>query len=257
MLSYLDSETNQFIENSILTSNSVCLQVYYAFMSSILSFFLSRTSINGILNRGAMFLFSVNQLKYFLNIPPDWNASEKRLLDLGAGNGGITKKLSVFYSNVHVTEISEVMKWRLRLEDFIIEDVDTWYSSLDSYDLISVLNLLDRHYNPQKLLKDIHMAAFRSNCPVLIAVVLPIHQFVEYHPFRKSNQADVRLQVEGNTFEQQVSSLIENEFVPVGFQVVRWTKLPYLCEGDSSQSIYVLEDAVFLLHPVATETCKI
>ncbi|KAJ1349972.1 Methyltransferase-like protein 9, variant 2 [Parelaphostrongylus tenuis] len=143
MQSSIDSETRNFISDSIVISNSVCLQLYYAFMSAVLSFFLSKTSINGILNRGTMFLFSTKQLRDLLSIPAEWNPANKRVLDLGAGDGSITEKLASFYGTIHTTEISQVMEWQLRSKNFILEDVEAWSSSLLKFDLISVLNLLD------------------------------------------------------------------------------------------------------------------
>lgn len=253
MLSFFDPDTEKFIEKSFATSNSVLLQIYYAFMSFIFSFFLSKTSINGILNRGGMFLFSTNQLQEFLQIPAEWNPADKQLLDLGAGDGGITKKLAAFYGNVYVTEMSQVMQWRLRNEGFHLEDAEGWSSTSRQYNLISVLNLLDRHYNPRKLLANLHSLALRSNCLVLMAVVLPMHQYVEFHPSRKSTQADVKLILRGKTLEEQASFLVEKEFMPAGFELVRWTKLPYLCEGDFNRPYYVLDDAVFLLRAVPVE----
>lgn len=80
-----------------------------------------------------------------------------------------------------------------------------------------------------------------------------MHQYVEFHPSRKSTQAggyksfyvclwkisskmqaflDVKLILRGKTLEEQASFLVEKEFMPAGFELVRWTKLPYLCEGD-------------------------
>lgn len=58
------------------------------------------------------------------------------------------------------------------------------------------------------------------------------------------------LPIRGETFEQQVDSLIQNVFIPSGFQVMRWTRVPYLCEGDLRQSYYWLDDAVFLIQSV-------
>nr|CDJ84559.1 DREV methyltransferase domain containing protein [Haemonchus contortus] len=251
--SFLDADTESFLEDSFATSSSICLQIYYAFFSFIMSFLLSKTSINGVLNRGGMFLFSPHQLQGFLNISSDWNPDDKQLLDLGAGDGGITKKLATFYSNVYVTEMSQVMQWRLRNEGFHIENVEEWSSSSRRYDLISALNLLDRHYNPRKLLRDLHSLALRSNCLVLIAVVLPIHQYVEFHPSRRTTEADERLAVEGRTIEEQASFLVDREFLPAGFELVRWTKLPYLCEGDYYKPFYVLNDVVFLVRPIPGE----
>ncbi|WKY14117.1 hypothetical protein Q1695_000012 [Nippostrongylus brasiliensis] len=250
VLSYFDSDTEKFIADSIATSNSLLLQLYYYFVSFVLSFFITKTSINGLLNRGGMFLFSTSQLQEFLSISTAWNSSSKQLLDLGAGDGGITKALFPFFENVYVTEMSQVMQWRLRCEGYHIEDVEGWSSTSRQYDLISALNLIDRHYNPKKLLKDLHTLALRSNCLVLLAVVLPVHQYVEFHPSRKSTKADVRLAVQGLTLEEHASALVENEFMPAGFEVVRWTKLPYLCEGDLNRPYYVLDDVVFLLRPI-------
>ena len=54
----------------------------------------------------------------------------------------------------------------------------------------------------------------------------------------------------GETFEEQLSTLVQDVLVPVGFEVERFTKLPYLSEGDLYHSYYVLYDAVFVLRPV-------
>lgn len=56
-----------------------------------------------------------------------------------------------------------------------------------------------------------------------------------------------RLPIVGETFEEQVCSAILDVFEPFGFDVLCWTKLPYLCEGDLSQDYYWLHDAVFIL----------
>ncbi|EYC44980.1 hypothetical protein Y032_0443g1551 [Ancylostoma ceylanicum] len=254
--SSIDLETEQFLGNSFAISGSMCLQIYYAFMSTILSSFLSKTSINGLLNRGKMFLFSTSQLRSFLDIPADWTSADKQLLDLGAGDGGITTKLSPFYGTIYTTEMSQIMQWRLRQQNFQEEDVEKWSSTSRRYNLISALNLLDRHYNPRKLLSDLHDLALQSNCYVLMAVVLPVHQYVEFRPSNAESR-NARLKVSGNSFEQHASSLVENEFIPAGFEVVKWTKLPYLCEGDLNKPYYLLDDALFLLRPVPTDAQRV
>ena len=58
------------------------------------------------------------------------------------------------------------------------------------------------------------------------------------------------LHVHGETFEQQLLSLVQDVLVPAGFEVERFTKMPYLSEGDIYHSFYVLYDAVFVLRPV-------
>jgi len=53
----------------------------------------------------------------------------------------------------------------------------------------------------------------------------------------------------GKTIEQQIQSLHDNVFRPAGFDVVRFTRLPYLCEGDLNTDFFVLNDIVFALKP--------
>lgn len=55
-------------------------QIYYALFSSLLSLVMTKTSINGLLNRGSMHLFSLNQLREFLDFPVDWISRDKRVV---------------------------------------------------------------------------------------------------------------------------------------------------------------------------------
>ena len=36
-----------------------------------------------------------------------------------------------------------------------------------------------------------------------------------------------------------------------GLWVERWSRAPYLCQGDAFQSYYILHDALFVLRPVS------
>ena len=51
----------------------------------------------------------------------------------------------------------------------------------------------------------------------------------------------------GRTFEEQITSLVKDVFQPAGFTLVKFTRLPYLCEGDMESSFYMLDDFVFVL----------
>lgn len=77
-------------------------------MTTVLSTALSKTSINGVLHRGGMFLFSEDQLTDFLGLDEKWEAQSKKVLDLGAGDGGVTKVLSKLFNKVYTTEMSGV-----------------------------------------------------------------------------------------------------------------------------------------------------
>ena len=53
--------------------------------------------------------------------------------------------------------------------------------------------------------------------------------------------------LKGKTWEEQVASFINDIFIPAGYLVESFSRLPYLCEGDVYRDFYVLSDAVFVL----------
>ena len=79
---------------------------------------------------------------------------------------------------------------------------------------------------------------------VVVAVVLPFKPYVEFdsddhNPLQK-------LDIGGEGFEEQASSAAR-VFESEGFEVLSWSRVPYLCEGDLAKSVYSLDDSVFLL----------
>lgn len=84
----------------------------------------------------------------------------------------------------------------------------------------------------------------RTFLVIQLSYIYPVLAFPES---RNQHRPTEYIQVLGHTFEQQVSSLAHNVFAPLGLTVERWTRMPYLCEGDLEHSFYKLDDAVFLL----------
>lgn len=79
---------------------------------------------------------------------------------------------------------------------------------------------------------------------------LIINRLIYYFTVFLGNKSHVPSQVldiDGPTFESQVATVIKNVLEPLGYEVLKWTKLPYLCEGDLRQSYYWLDDVVFVL----------
>uniref|UniRef100_A0A914WKH3 Uncharacterized protein n=1 Tax=Plectus sambesii TaxID=2011161 RepID=A0A914WKH3_9BILA len=244
-----DREAEEFLANSLSTSNSICLQTYYTLATLFLQTFITKTSINGVLDRGGMYLFSPQHFQQLLDLPPDWIAADKKMIDLGAGDGAITEVMKQYYKQASATEASQIMQWRLRQKDITLLPIDGWNDQ--HFDLISALNLLDRHFDPKSLLRDLRKTALDSNGIVLLAVVLPWSQYVEFNlNDTTSTRATDHITLDGSTFEQQANSLTEQLLIPAGFQVLRWTKLPYLCEGDSYRAYYKLTDSVFVLKAI-------
>jgi 16S rRNA A1518/A1519 N6-dimethyltransferase RsmA/KsgA/DIM1 with predicted DNA glycosylase/AP lyase activity len=63
-----------------------------------------------------MFVFSPEQLRRLLRISPEWRAD--RLLDLGAGDGGVTEVMGAHFREVYATEVSPPMKWHLQRRNY-------------------------------------------------------------------------------------------------------------------------------------------
>lgn len=244
--SHLDEETQAFLQRSVEKSSWIFTQLYHSLFSSIFSPIISRTSINGFLGRGSMFVFSRDQFRRLLRIGPDWRA--QRMLDLGAGDGGVTEVMGSHFHEVYATEVSTPMKWHLQRKNYSLLGIDEWQCTGLQYDLISCLNLLDRCDEPLKLLQDIRSALVPETGRLILAAVLPFQPYVE------TGGSWVRpkqhIQVQGKSWEEQVTHLSTQVFPQVGLELQAVTRLPYLCEGDMYRDYYVLDDAVFILKPL-------
>lgn len=63
-----------------------------------------------------MFVFSEDQFRRLLRIGPEWRA--ERLLDLGAGDGGVTEVMGAHFREIYATEVSGPMKWHLQRKNY-------------------------------------------------------------------------------------------------------------------------------------------
>ncbi|XP_069012365.1 protein-L-histidine N-pros-methyltransferase isoform X1 [Embiotoca jacksoni] len=241
--SHLDSGTKAFLKRSVEKSGWLFTQLYHSFVSTVLSPVVSRTSINGFLGRGSMFVYSADQFRQLLRIGPDWRA--ERLLDLGAGDGGVTEVMGAHFNEVYATEVSLPMKWHLQRKNYKLLGVDEWQRTGFRYDVISCLNLLDRCDDPLHLLRDIRKSLVPKTGRLILAAVLPFQPYVEVGG--RWERPKEHLKVKGKTWEEQVTNLSNEVYRQVGLEVEAVTRLPYLCEGDMYNDYYVLDDAVFVL----------
>ena len=125
-----------------------------------------------------------------------------------------------------------------------MEDIDGW--SGGKYDVICALNLLDRCSRPKTLLEQIR-SALKPDGLFLLALVWPFQPYVEMSP---DHRPEEELDVDSSTFQRQVSSLVRHVLEPLGFEVVHWSKVPYLCEGDLQRTFYHLPDMILALRLV-------
>ncbi|TPP45681.1 DREV methyltransferase family protein [Leishmania donovani] len=254
-----DAETTAFL---IRSRN---MSVWKLMLADFLSVFLSRTTAQGMAGRGMMFVYSTEQIRRLLRppqaplvspLPPDFQFDS--LLDIGAGDGGVTANIAPLFKKVYVTEFSASMRWRLRRRGYeVLPHDDPFHMNtaerlLDRryFDVIACNNVLDRADMPETLLREMR-DSLKPNGLLVLAVVLPWCPFVEDGPRQKRPSEILPMQggecCRGASFEQSMSKLVENVLVPMGFEVVRWTRLPYLCEGNLRIEYAVLNDAVFIL----------
>lgn len=127
------------------------------------------------------------------------------------------------------------------------------------YDTISCLNLLDRCDKPFSLLKQIK-SSLKLNGYLIVAIVLPFKPYVEYNkdnrpseqlPFYSSNYNNSAIANNNeNIINEQITILVNNVFKTLDFELISFTRLPYLCEGNLAQSFYYLIDHVFIFKSV-------
>lgn len=97
-----------------------------------------------------------------------------------------------------------------------------------------------------KLVNALHKIETRIR--VILSLVLPFHLHVKNVGGKWEKPSEI-LEIKGQNWEEQVKSLLE-AFRKSGFVIEAFTSLPYLCEGDTYNDYYVLDDAVFVLKPV-------
>ncbi|CCW61682.1 unnamed protein product [Phytomonas sp. EM1] len=262
--SVCDEETEAFLKMASEFSS------WKMFIADFCSVFVSRTTANGLVGRGGMFVLSTKQARSLLRPPgmplsvdadhtscpaPLMEPAFKTLLDIGAGDGGVTAKLSPLFEQVFATEYSATMRWRLRRRGYeVLPHEDPFHDETTKerrlFDVISCLNVLDRADTPLTLLREMR-ESLKPDGFLLLAVVLPWCPFVEYNNEQRAPKERLCMDgVEcgkGASFEASVSKLVENVLQPCGFEVLRWTRVPYLCEGNFELEYAVLNDAVFVL----------
>lgn len=184
-----------------------------------------------------MFVYSTSQFKTLLDLESPLNT----LLDIGAGDGSVTERMSSLFKKVYVTELSPTMQWRLASYGYTVLDTNHWGN--EKFDVITCLNVLDRCEKPLTLLKQIREHLTPSIGQLVISLVLPFKPYVEYNTNHSPNET---LEIQGNLPEEQINSLLINVFQPLNFHLKKLTRLPYLCEGDIERSYYFLFDYIFV-----------
>ena len=198
-----------------------------------------------ILERGSMFVYSETQFNELLSVDSNWRTDA--LLDLGAGDGRVTEKMAPHFNHIYATEVASQMQRLLTRKGYTILGLDNW-SSHRKYNVISCLNLLDRCDKPMTLLREIRKSV-TDDGRLIVASVSPYSPFVEENA-SNGNKPTEFIRMNTTCIEDQVNIMVNDMFKPSGFELVNFSRVPYLCEGDLTTSFYVLHDIIFVLRPV-------
>ena len=221
---------------------------------------LSLTDVNGLLGRGQMFVLSRAHARALLGeslaaAQAAQGGAPVRLLDVGAGDGEVTARLASLAGSVHATEVSTFMARRLRSRGYTVCQGPSISKEVlpqdGAFDLVCMMNLLDRCDHPLDMLRDAARLARPGTGRILIALVLPYGEFVEEGTVRRGVRGPLPMGGarcrDGATLETSLAAFVERVLLPLGLEVDKLSRLPYLCRGDSKQPFFVLSDAILVL----------
>ncbi len=203
--------------------------------------FMSDFDANGLLDMYPLFVASSEHWRALLG-----DTKVARLLDVGAGSGGVTRTLEPLAEHIVTTELSRHMAERLRRSGYECHQLDVAERDLPGarFDLITCLNVLDRTGRPRRLLERLR-DLLTPGGRLVLALVLP------YEPFFYDGPSTIdpleRLACAEPEWEAAVSSLVERELRPLGFELGSVSRAPYLSFGDTARGLYQLDDAILVL----------
>lgn len=175
----------------------------------------------------------------------DLIGQRRRMLDVGAGSGDVTVHARSCVGEIVTTEISVPMARRLRKRGFVCHRVDLARevpADLGSFDVVSLLNVLDRCDRPRSLLKRA-LSLLEPEGVIVFAVPLPARPHLDVGG--ATVDPDEPLGGDGDTFEDALVDLVEETLEPCGVRVERLARAAYLSRGHLGE-IHELDDAIIV-----------
>lgn len=230
--SRLDAEGEQFLAQKFEQS------AFARFLETFLELFYTDYEVDGFFHRYPMHLLAT----------PDWEAlvGECRngtLLDIGAGEGYVTAHAEKLFSKITATETAHSMCKSLRKRGYSVYEGDLAKNPAlvnEVYDVVSLLNVLDRCEMPATLLR-VALSKLKQNGLLLIATPLPFHGHVSATVYGGDKQHETLFASTG-TWEGDANTFFSAVLAPFGLSVERFTRLPYMSNGQHGP--YVLDDFV-------------
>lgn len=221
---------------------------YFRFLfESLLSPLFPAYEIHGLLGLYPMYLLGERQ----------WSAllGEKRggaLFDVGAGQGFVTEKARPLFPEIWTTETSHSMARILRDRGFtcIEKDLGRERPVFEKrFDVVSLLNVLDRCDRPLSMIGNC-ARLLKPDGYFLIALPLPLR------PYIRKTLVDARPEealpaLRDALWEECLAHFCARVIEKNGFEVVRWTRLPYLWKTTLPARVDGLDDAVIVCRRAA------
>jgi SAM-dependent methyltransferase len=201
--------------------------------------FLSDFDINGLLGTYPMHVLGTEQWEQLLGRPGG------RLLDVGAGNGDVTVQLAPLFDQVTTVETARLMARRLARRGYTCHRADLASTDVPDapWDVITLLNVLDRCDRPLTLLSNLR-AALSDGGRLVLTLVLPYKPFV--YEGGMSRSPTELLPISKNSWEGATNELVENVLLPLGFEIEACSRVPYLSGGDAHRALYELDDVLLV-----------
>jgi SAM-dependent methyltransferase len=212
----------------------------------VLRGFFSDYDAYGLLGMYPMHLVSRAQLDRLLGPGP-----RDALLDVGAGDGGVTAHAAPLFARTFVTEASSVLRRKLRARGFAVLEHDfatAPWTNAQRFDAALCLNVLDRTSHPRSLLEHLR-AALAPAARLILSVPLPLRPHV--HVGRHTVDPEERLPRGVERWEAGAAD-VARVLGDGGYVVRSLSRVPYLCRGDTAVRLHVLDAAIFACEVRAT-----
>lgn len=232
-----DAAARAFVAGALAAPHGPLLTWAYGALRHVLSDY----DAYGLLGMYPMHLLSTPQLERLLG-----PCGRQRLLDVGAGSGGVTAHASPLFAHTAAIDTSPALRRRLRARGFTVLDADLTAAplppELERFDAVLCLNVLDRCSHPHTLLRNAR-AALRDGGTLLVSVPLPLKPHV--HVGRFTVDPEERLPAAEDPWEAGAASVARAVLEPAGLAITALSRAPYLCKGDAGSPLYALDAAVF------------
>jgi len=223
---------------------------------SFLRFGMNHYDANAFLNMYPLHLLSTEQLHQMLSMT-DAPSTFKNVLDVGAGDGSMAESLLKPKSEtIHTTEtatrmIPKIESRGLKCFQIDLAKEDFAASMHNEYDLMMLLNVIDRTDKPISLLKRMVGRLSRDGYFV-IASPLPLRPIcydgaTARHP---SENFEFPKNIIKNEFKDEwedgASWFISNILPSFGLKPICFSRVPYVSGGDVSTKLYTHDDIVVI-----------